>query len=391
MTWIRNYDDFKSYRLIKEQQGTASVGIKCLEIWNKITWASEDYKSWIDANKGKWGTFFARPKKGYNGDQCEYYMKTIQFVFKLPDSKEIRARLLGDLKWIDATQYTNLLNGTYDIDNGYLSNINWYICDYPNFVRLSIEEASAGMGTWEEEIARSIEFLDDEGNGSMRYKQLVTCIKTYKCNGFSTLEGVLSDELGDDDVNELGRIKKALEKCGQNFDYTNKNNMIITPLENSETSNSTESAASTGGTASTEATSSSGATSSTEANDPCAKYKPKGTNENVKLLQQKLKDLGFLEAEPDGKYGPKTQEAVGKFQEKYEINPPYGCYGPITAKKLKEIGGDYIPFYGDKQDYSKGETPTNTSGQATAQASPQTPAKGTTEEEQKSIMPDDYK
>lgn len=198
--------------------------------------------------------------------------------------------------------------------------------------------------------------------------------------GYKSLQELLNGELGVDDLDVVTSFQTQLEKIGIRLDYKRtdgegsgmiagggglsaafvRNSIKINPgRENSVSTGSVNTSRSSGTTKNStssgqaKASNTSGNSQPRPSKDRCVKYRPKGFNQNVKLLQQKLKDLGFLAEEPDGKYGPKTQEAVRKFQEKYEIKPTYGCYGPVTAKKLKEIGGDYIPFYGDKQEYSK--------------------------------------
>ena len=77
-------------------------------------------------------------------------------------------------------------------------------------------------------------------------------------------------------------------------------------------------------------------------------------DENVFKMQTKLKELELFEWEPDGKYGQRTEKSVSEFQKKYGLKPIDGCYGPETAKKLEEIGGQYIDYYSSgKQNNSK--------------------------------------
>jgi hypothetical protein len=63
-------------------------------------------------------------------------------------------------------------------------------------------------------------------------------------------------------------------------------------------------------------------------------------NNDVKLLQDKLKELGFFprEVQSNGRFGPTTLKAVKDFQLKYNIVKPgvygYGIVGPATRKVL---------------------------------------------------------
>jgi murein L,D-transpeptidase YcbB/YkuD len=51
---------------------------------------------------------------------------------------------------------------------------------------------------------------------------------------------------------------------------------------------------------------------------------------NVEWLQQSLKDLGVYQLEVDGEMGPKTIEAVKRFQKLNGLEPD-GWAGPITS------------------------------------------------------------
>lgn len=50
-------------------------------------------------------------------------------------------------------------------------------------------------------------------------------------------------------------------------------------------------------------------------------------------IQAKLKDTGFTQEVPDGKFGPKTQAAVADFQRSYDLPQT----GHVDAKTLEEI------------------------------------------------------
>lgn len=54
----------------------------------------------------------------------------------------------------------------------------------------------------------------------------------------------------------------------------------------------------------------------------------------VKMLQEKLKSLGFLTATPNGYFGAATEKAVKKFQEAHGIKPAPGYIGPSTRALL---------------------------------------------------------
>ena len=60
-------------------------------------------------------------------------------------------------------------------------------------------------------------------------------------------------------------------------------------------------------------------------------------NEEVRELQLKLKDLGFLKVDPTGFFGLATQKAVIDFQKKNNIEPALGFVGPITRKILNKF------------------------------------------------------
>jgi hypothetical protein len=66
-------------------------------------------------------------------------------------------------------------------------------------------------------------------------------------------------------------------------------------------------------------------------------------NQEVKLLQDKLKELGFFPqtAPSNGNFGPATLKAVQQFQLKYNIVAPniygYGIVGPMTRKALNGL------------------------------------------------------
>lgn len=72
----------------------------------------------------------------------------------------------------------------------------------------------------------------------------------------------------------------------------------------------------------------------------------KSKGETVLELQNALRELGWLEANGTGYYGPKTQEAVLAFQMKYKLvgtkeSPGAGIFGPLTRGKFKQIWNQY--------------------------------------------------
>ena len=66
----------------------------------------------------------------------------------------------------------------------------------------------------------------------------------------------------------------------------------------------------------------------------------------VKKMQQRLKDLGYLEESPDGKFGDATEAAVIKFQKNNGLTAD-GKAGTATLNKL--YGDEARKWYGDSQ------------------------------------------
>ena len=58
------------------------------------------------------------------------------------------------------------------------------------------------------------------------------------------------------------------------------------------------------------------------------------TGTEVKQLQIKLKEMGYLTATPNGTFGPATKAAVIKLQKEYKITPTAGFVGPGTRRVL---------------------------------------------------------
>jgi len=65
--------------------------------------------------------------------------------------------------------------------------------------------------------------------------------------------------------------------------------------------------------------------------------------DDVKALQQGLLALGFKFGKADGVYGPRTRNAVLRFQRKYGLNAD-GVVGDETRAKLNALGVE-IPLY----------------------------------------------
>lgn len=62
-------------------------------------------------------------------------------------------------------------------------------------------------------------------------------------------------------------------------------------------------------------------------------YSPGEKSDEVLIYQQKLKELGYLQSEPDGNYGPNTKSAVKRFQQSSGLIAD-GFIGPQTAEAL---------------------------------------------------------
>lgn len=58
------------------------------------------------------------------------------------------------------------------------------------------------------------------------------------------------------------------------------------------------------------------------------------TKENVRMVQQRLADLGYYKIKVDGIWGPKTNDAVKRFQKDYGLVAD-GIVGSATEKALK--------------------------------------------------------
>lgn len=72
-------------------------------------------------------------------------------------------------------------------------------------------------------------------------------------------------------------------------------------------------------------------------NLPNVVLKPGDHGPAVKAVQEALNKLNFKCGEADGIYGPKTADAVLRFQKMYGIKPFDGIYGPKTREKMLEL------------------------------------------------------
>ena len=211
-----------------------------------------------------------------------------------------------------------------------------------------------------------------------------------KADKYISIEKLLQGELGMGDIPTVREIKGHLETIGIKMAYQGNNTDVfsntikLTPLPDFQPSQydprDKSSTPNTGGT-------NTGGASSNTTQIKCAKYRdPNKVDQNVKLLQQKLKDLKFYEGEVDGKYGDTTLEAVKKFQIEHKISPAVGCYGPKTAEKMKEVSKDYIPYKGDTKPAEKGTSTEEAGKKSQAQSTTKTQK----QEEDSSIMPESY-
>ena len=66
---------------------------------------------------------------------------------------------------------------------------------------------------------------------------------------------------------------------------------------------------------------------------PAASYKFGSSGDQVKEIQQRLKDWGYYDGDVDGYYGKETEDAVIAFQIKHDIRID-GIVGTETAEKL---------------------------------------------------------
>ncbi len=100
--------------------------------------------------------------------------------------------------------------------------------------------------------------------------------------------------------------------------------------------------------------------SSAQAVTPNGSYENGDRGEEIRKLQQALKDLGFLTGEVDGSFGTYTENAVRKFQKKYRLKVD-GLVGPATLKMI----------------YEKAEKVQGSSGKTEKTATQSTTAEGT--------------
>jgi peptidoglycan hydrolase-like protein with peptidoglycan-binding domain len=76
----------------------------------------------------------------------------------------------------------------------------------------------------------------------------------------------------------------------------------------------------------------------------------------VRLLQQNLSNRGFLVGAPDGKWGPKTKEALEEFQKSQNLP----ASGQIDQPTLARLGVNISPGMGGPQ--TTGQGPNESSG-----------------------------
>jgi peptidoglycan hydrolase-like protein with peptidoglycan-binding domain len=76
----------------------------------------------------------------------------------------------------------------------------------------------------------------------------------------------------------------------------------------------------------------------------------------VRMLQQTLTNRGFLVGAPDGKWGPKTKEALQEFQRSQNLS----ASGQIDQPTLARLGVNISPAIGGPQ--TTGQGPNENSG-----------------------------
>lgn len=295
----------------------------------------------------------------------------------------------------------------------WIKNFNSYRSDYLLKEELTAEQGlSTSKAPTEqkshEEIIRRVVYMLDQGSTNDGFgtdeKKIIEAIKQissfdiYKAvnallaktninkgsHGYNSIQELLNGELGLYDLETCKKIKMHLNTVDVIMEFKElnavsivENSIVLTPKPAFQPSQHDPRSQSP--------TISPPAAATSPAPISCAKYRdPKIEDNNVKLLQQKLKDLGFYEGEIDGKYGNTTLGAVKKFQLQHKISPALGCYGPKTAEKMKEVSGDYIPFKGDTKKAEKGTPPkvqNNEGGDKT---------KSQANQEEISIMPETY-
>ncbi len=70
----------------------------------------------------------------------------------------------------------------------------------------------------------------------------------------------------------------------------------------------------------------------------------------VRMLQQTLTNRGFLVGDPDGKWGPKTKEALEEFQRSQNLP----ASGQIDQPTLARLGVNISPAMGGPQTTGQG-------------------------------------
>ena len=79
--------------------------------------------------------------------------------------------------------------------------------------------------------------------------------------------------------------------------------------------------------------------------------------DDVRLMQQRLYDLGYLDGDVDGKFGLQTQKAVRAFQRAHKLEKIDGKVGPQTLAAL--FGDDMIALPTPTPNPTPSPTPTS--------------------------------
>jgi len=406
MSWIKNFNSYRRDYLLKEDanQQAATGPTWAIFLDNLANKVPDPYTS------SKESRYIYITPNNTAGKEMEGWNSTIEVIlvkgFPADPTKSGWRRMGGSftnfveeesknepLKYLDTQKNVE----KYKEGDGFLKGLltdkysagGYLVGSLYNFLRWRIYKASNINGTWEKDIVAALKVIKSKGH----YNNLEANFKKYGCNGFNSIKDLLNDEFNGDYVDDRKYLKQIADNflvAGVTMSYVSK----VNPVQSIELMGSgTTDAASTNNASSTNTsntggtnTSNTGGTSSNTTQIKCAKHRdPNKVDENVKLLQQKLKDLKFYEGEVDGKYGDTTLEAVKKFQIENKIGSD-GCYGPKTAEKMKEVSKDYIPFKGDTKPPEKGTSTEEAGKKSQAQSTTKTQK----QEEDNSIMPESY-
>lgn len=74
-------------------------------------------------------------------------------------------------------------------------------------------------------------------------------------------------------------------------------------------------------------------------NSPSSQSAMKPTNDEVRQIQQRLRDDGLYHGQIDGNLGPETKQALAKFQKKNGLNQTATLDQPTMDKLLGNMGG----------------------------------------------------